>query len=103
MFISHFSQTFFSMNWQDVRGRSPLHSAVMRGDTSTVDIILKSIHPADLDLNTLDNESYTALGLAFREDQQKIVHMILGQTTHELNVSIGGGQFSSLMHLAVAK
>lgn len=56
-----------------------------------------------VDLNTLDREKYSALGLALREDQFRIAYMLLDQQTHQLDVSSGGGETCSLMHLAVAK
>ena len=51
----------------------------------------------------MDNDLYSPLGLALREDKQRIAHKILDQKRHFVDVTVGGGQHSSLMQIAVAK
>ncbi len=103
-FLQHFSSGCFSINWQDERGRTPLHSAVMQGDYTTVDMLLSYADSDDpIDLNILDRDQYSALGMAMREEKMRIAYKILDQRMHPLNLEIGGGSHSTLMHLAVAK
>jgi hypothetical protein len=56
----------------------------MKGEVSTVDLIFSSSRntiddnkESWLDLNALDNDSFSALGLALREDKHKIALKIL--------------------------
>lgn len=51
----------------------------------------------------LDNDLYTPLGLALREEKQRIAHKLLDQKRYTLDLNVGGGYWSSLMHIAVAK
>ena len=95
-FLSFFSQGDFSINWRDSFGRTPLHNAVMAGDVTTVDLLLQVSEQGDstaanLDLNVLDNDFYTPLGLALREEKQRISHKLLDQNRFTLDVSTGGG------------
>jgi ankyrin repeat protein len=56
-FLRHFSQGYFSVNWQDEKGRTPLHNAVMRGDYTSVDLLLNSTTTDEtIDLNVLDRD-----------------------------------------------
>jgi ankyrin repeat protein len=75
-FLNHFSQGYFSVNWKDERGRTPLHNAVMKGDFATVDLLLSS-NSDELDINSLDNDLYSPLGLALREDKIRIAYKLL--------------------------
>jgi ankyrin repeat protein len=103
-FLRHFSSHNFSINWQDEKGRTPLHNAVMRGDLTTVDMLINNSDSDDpIDLNILDKDQYSALGMSMREEKMRIAYKILDQKYHLLNLDIGGGSHSTLMHLAVAK
>ena len=75
-FITHFSQGSFAVNWQDERGRTPLHSAVMKGDSTIVELLLSS----NTDINILDKDSYSPLGLALRDEKTNITHTLLNQS-----------------------
>ena len=69
----------------------------MKGDSSIVDLLLE----LKIEINELDKDQYSPLGTALREEKFKIARKIL---MHEdVEVKNGGGPFSSLMHLAVAK
>ncbi len=51
-----------------------MHNAVMSGDITTVDLLLdtktNSLSKDDpFDLNVIDNDSYSPLGLALREER----------------------------------
>jgi len=54
----------------------------MIGDLTTVDLLLSTQEFSDevvdsLDLNALDHDLYSPLGLALREDKQRIAHKML--------------------------
>lgn len=95
-FLSFFSQGDFSINWTDSFGRTPLHNAVMAGDVTTVDLLLLASEQSDqtatqLDINVMDNDLYSPLGLALREEKQRIAHKLLDQNRYTLDVTTGGG------------
>ncbi|TNV86312.1 hypothetical protein FGO68_gene14153 [Halteria grandinella] len=104
-FAQHFSKdpTHFSLNTPSpVTGKTALHTAVLKNDHTTVQLLLE----CDLEkvnLNILDSEKYSALGIALREEQFRIAYMLMDQQTHVVDVGSGGGESCSLMHLAVAK
>ena len=73
-FLSFFSQGTFSINWKDSFGRTPLHNAVMKGEMTTVDLFMASANNNSYDgeclnLNQLDNDYYSPLGIALREEK----------------------------------
>jgi hypothetical protein len=74
----------------------------MREDPTTVDMLLRNTDEA-LNLNIVDKDGYSALGLALREEQFRIAYMILDQQKLPLDISNGGGSHSTLLHIAVAK
>jgi ankyrin repeat protein len=79
-FLRHFSTHNFSINWQDDKGRTPLHNAVMRGDLTTVDMLINNSDSDDpIDLNILDKDQYSALGMSMREEKMRIAYKILDQ------------------------
>jgi Ankyrin repeats (3 copies) len=82
-FIDYFSE--FSFNWQDDRGRTALHRAVADNDKTIVELLLDSkLRPGDqtLDLNIVDEDGYSPLGLALRDENHDIAARILDQTRH---------------------
>jgi hypothetical protein len=57
-----------------------LHNAVMRGDLTTVDMLINNLDSDDpIDLNILDKDQYSALGMSMREEKMRITYKILDQ------------------------
>jgi ankyrin repeat protein len=103
-FIDYFSE--FSLNWQDDRGRTALHRAVADRDKTIVELLLDSkLRASDqtLDLNIVDEDGYSPLGLALRDENHDLAARLLDQTRHRLYVETGSGKYASLLHLAVTK
>lgn len=74
----------------------------MRDDATTVDLLLANTEES-LNLDILDKDGFSALGLAMREELFPIAYKILDQNNLPLDVSIGGGKHSTLLHIAIAK
>ena len=74
----------------------------MKGDCTTVELLLNN-EEEYLNVNLIDKDGYSALGIALRDEKYKMAYMILDQIKYPIDVNTGGGQFSSLMHLAVSK
>ena len=52
----------------------------MRGDLTTVDMLINNTDSDDrLDLNILDKDQYSALGMSMREEKMRIAYKILDQ------------------------
>ena len=85
------------MTAKDERNRTILHNAAMRGDSALVSLLLYT----DISVNELDNNNYSALGIALREEKFKIAYKLLQHP--DINIQIGGGIFGHLINLAVVK
>lgn len=75
-------------------GRSMLQISVMEGDLGVLDALL----PLKPDLNAVDGEGYSALGLALREGNIAAAKKILDMHP---NVRVGHGPAGSPVHMAV--
>jgi hypothetical protein len=52
----------------------------MRGDLTTVDMLINNSDSDDpIDLNILDKDQYSALGMSMREEKFRIAYKILDQ------------------------
>jgi len=75
-------------------GRSILQIAVLENDVGVVDAVL----PLKPDLNYLDKENYSALGLALYEGNLCLAKKLLDA---KCDVKIGSGTAGSLLHMAI--
>ena len=85
-------------NKQDNRKRTILHRAATAGHIGVVKGLL-SIE--SIDPNQLEKDQWTALGLALRDDNEEIAHILLEK--EKVDVNAGNGSFGAPLHIAVSK
>lgn len=52
----------------------------MRGDLTTVDMLINNTENDDpIDLNILDRDQYSAIGMSLREEKMRIAYKLLDQ------------------------
>jgi ankyrin repeat protein len=85
-------------NKQDNRKRTILHRAAAAGHIGVVKGLLsiESVNP-----NQLEKDQCTPLGLALRDDHEKIAHILIEK--EKIDVNLGGGSFGAPIHIAVSK
>jgi ankyrin repeat protein len=65
-FLKYFShKNQFDVHHQDTRGKSVLHMAAIRQNEKVLQLLINM----GADINALDNEGYSPLGLAIRESK----------------------------------
>lgn len=105
VFLSYFSAESNSKkseepdyNKQDNRKRTILHRAAAAGHIGVVKGLLsiESVNP-----NQLEKDQCTPLGLALRDDHEKIAHILIEKD--KIDVNLGGGSFGAPIHIAVSK
>lgn len=85
-------------NKQDNRKRTILHRAATAGHIGVVKGLL-SID--SIDPNQLEKDQCTPLGLALRDDNEEIAHILLEKD--KVDVNAGNGSFGAPLHIAVSK
>ena len=96
-FIQYLSHGTFSLNEQDINsGSSALHIACLENHYPIIKMLIQN----EADVNVLDKNGYSALGIAIKNINVKAVELLL-----EAKVALkeGGGPLSTPMHLAISE
>ena len=94
-FIEFIGATSSNVDYQDSRKRTKINIAAKDGHYLVVQELLKfGANP-----NILDKDKFTALGLAVRENHDRIALLLLEAEKADLN--IGAGNLGSPLHIAV--
>ena len=95
-FLVHFSEERFSLSSVDARQKNALHLAAIEGDCG----VLKGLLDCGMDLDAVDKDDFSALGLALHFDKIHAAKLLL---TYNPDVNTGAGGHGSPLHIAVGK